>query len=565
MPYWKISPQSLIQVTDMQTCSAPELSLPNSREDSKVLSFFCDGALGKNHLPILSPPRALRTMDKITGKLARRMTRRFPRLAAAGGYLRRRKKRYIALFVVIAHIAGALTSVRAVMSTRTPQGAIAWAVSLNTMPYLAVPAYWVFGNKRFEGEITKRRSDQEKGGPIVAGLIEAATTKSLLLPGHGQQANRVMERLARLPATTGNDVQLLRNGPVIFPSILDGIDQAKDYILVQFYIVRDDKLGALFQHHLAAAAKRGVKVHFVYDEIGSQSLPDSYVEEMSRAGVEMLPFNTRKGLTNRFQLNFRNHRKTVITDGRTAWVGGANIGDEYNGGDKELSPWHDTMLKVTGPAVRAIQVTFWEDWLWASDRQLGLRWDLEPAPSGGRKTVLCLPSGPADPLETCTLYFLQLINSATKRLWIASPYFVPDEQFVTALELAALRGVEVRILIPDKADDSIVDLSGWAFVERLGKVGVKFYRHMDGFMHQKVVLMDDDVAAIGTANFDNRSFRLNFEMTLEIRDNAFAHQVSTMLEDDFSGSRLVDPKEIASRGLLFQLKVRASNLLSPIQ
>ncbi|MES2925127.1 MAG: cardiolipin synthase [Verrucomicrobiota bacterium] len=504
-------------------------------------------------------------MGKITGNVGRWVARRLPRLAAAAGYLRRRKKRYLALFWVIAHIAGALTSVRAVMTTRTAQGAIAWAVSLNTFPYLSVPAYWIFGNKRFDGDIAKRRHDQEKGGPVVTRLIEAAGRKSLLAPGRKVVANRLLERLARLPATTGNDVELLRNGEAMFPSILAGIDSAKHYILVQFYIVRDDKLGTRFQQHLTAAAKRGVKVHFVYDEVGSQKTSDSYVEEMNRAGVEMIPFNTMKGITNRFQLNFRNHRKTVITDGRAAWVGGANIGDEYNGADKELSPWHDTMVKVTGPAVQTIQVAFWEDWLWASDRQLELQWEPEAAPSGARKTVLCLASGPADPLETCTLYFLQLINSATKRLWIASPYFVPDEQLITALELAALRGVEIRILLPDKADDALVDLSGWAFVERLGKVGVKFYRHTDGFMHQKVTLMDDHLAAIGTANFDNRSFRLNFEMTLEIRDPAFAREVATMLENDFSHCRLVDPKEIANRGFLFQFKVRASNLLSPIQ
>ncbi len=503
-------------------------------------------------------------MGGILVNLRQRVARRCPRLAAAAGYVRRRKKRYLALFWLIAHIAGALTSVRAVMSTRTPQGAIAWAVSLNTIPYLSVPAYWVFGNKKFDGDITKRRTDQEKGGPIVARLIDTAGKKGLLAPGRDEVGNRLLERLARLPATTGNDVELLRNGEVIFPSILAGIDSAQHYILLQFYIVRDDTLGTLFRQHLDAAVKRGVRVCFVYDEIGSQKTPDSFVEEMNRAGVRMIPFNTMKGLTNRFQLNFRNHRKTVITDGRAAWVGGANLGDEYNGADKELTPWHDTMVKVTGPAVQTIQVSFWEDWLWASDQQLDLQWEPEAASSGARRTVLCLPSGPADPLETCTLYFLQLINTASKRLWIASPYFVPDEQLVTALELAALRGVEIRILLPDKGDDPLVDLSGWAFVERLGKLGVKFYRHTDGFMHQKVTLKDD-TAAIGTANFDNRSFRLNFEMTLEIRDAAFAREVATMLENDFTRSRLVDPKEIANRGLLFQLKVRVSNLLSPIQ
>jgi cardiolipin synthase A/B len=504
-------------------------------------------------------------MAKSTGRVGHAISQYFPRIAAAAGHLRRRKKRYLGLFFVIAHIAGALTSVRAIMTTRTSQGAVAWAVSLNTFPYLSVPAYWVFGNKRFDGEITKRRSGHDESSPILSSFLKTAGEKNLLAPGREEVGNRLLERLAGLPATTGNDVELLRNGEVIFPSMLDGIDRAQDFILVQFYIVRDDALGTRFKDHLSAAVKRGVKVHFIYDEIGSQKTPDSFIEEMNRAGVEMIPFNTMKGITNRFQLNFRNHRKTVITDGRVAWVGGVNIGDEYNGGDEKLSPWHDTMVKITGPAVQTIQFAFWEDWLWASDRRLDLEWDPQPAPSGARKSVLCVATGPADSLETCTLYFLQQINSATKRLWIASPYFVPDEQIITALELAVLRGVEVRILLPDKGDGALVDLSGWAFVERLGRVGVKFYRHTDGFMHQKVTLVDAALATIGTANFDNRSFRLNFEMILEIRDEAFASEVAAMLENDFAHSRLVDPKEFANRGVVFQFKVRASHLLSPIQ
>ncbi|NQX01568.1 cardiolipin synthase [bacterium] len=504
-------------------------------------------------------------MDGIAGRAGRAISQRFPRLADAASYLRKRKKRFVALFLVIAHIAGALTSVRAIMTVRTSQGAVAWAVALNTFPYLAVPAYWVFGHKRFDGDLIRRRGGHEKSGPILSGFDETIAKKSLLAPGHDEVGNRLRQRLARLPATTGNDVELLRNGDAIFPSIFDGIDGAKHYILVQFYIVRNDALGIQLKQHLLSAVKRGVKVHFVYDEIGSQKLPDSHIEEMTRAGVEMLPFNTMKGLTNRFQLNFRNHRKTVITDGRAAWVGGMNIGDEYNGSHEELSPWHDTAVKVTGPAVQTIQFAFLEDWLWASDRLLNLQWEPEAAPSGARKSVLCLATGPADPVETATLYFLQHINSATRRLWISSPYFVPDEQIISALELAALRGVEIRILVPDKTDDALVNLSGWAFVERLGRVGVKFYRHTDGFMHQKVTLVDSALATVGTSNFDNRSFRLNFEMTLEVRDEAFAREVATLLENDFARSRAVDPMEVTHRGFLFKLKVRAAHLLSPIQ
>ncbi len=488
---------------------------------------------------------------------------RFPKVHAVLRYVRRRRKRFLALFLTLAHTVGALTSVQAIMNTRTAQGAVAWAVSLNTFPYVAVPAYWVFGRTKFDGYITKRRSGDEKASPIITGFVERARLDGLLVsPGSDRS---VPERLAKLPATSGNEVELLRDGSAIFPSILEGIGQAKTYVLVQFYIVRDDDLGRKLQQQLINAARRGVKVSFVYDEIGSHGLPESYVAALHQAGVEMIPFNSMKGIANRFQLNFRNHRKVVITDGRTAWTGGANIGDEYNGSGGNGQPILDTMVKIQGPAVQTIQVAFWEDWLWASDQALELEWSPQRAASGSNQQVLCVPSGPADSLETCTLYFLQLIHSAKSRLWIASPYFVPDEQVISALELAALRGVEVRILIPEKCDSFLMDLSSWAYVERLGKVGVRFYRHTRDFMHQKVTLVDSDLATVGSANLDNRSFRLNFETTTEVRDAGFAAKVQAMLEADFADALLVDPKEAQDRGFLFQLKVRTAILLSPIQ
>lgn len=504
-------------------------------------------------------------MSRFASRFRAGFREKFPRLARVAAYVGKRRKRSLAVVLMLAHVAGALTSIQAVMTARTAQGATAWAVSLNTFPYVTVPAYWVFGRSKFDGYISKRRGDQTQSHPIVGGFVEMAKREKFITPDEAREGGRVVERLARLPATGGNEVQLLRNGDAIFPSIFEGIGQAKSYVLVQFYIVRDDALGRRLQQGLIDAAHRGVKVHFVYDEIGSHGLPESYLERLRQAGVEILPFNSRKGITNRFQLNFRNHRKLVITDGRTAWTGGANIGDEYNDGDRRLTPWHDTMVKVRGPAVQAVQVSFWEDWLWASGKLLNLEWDPEPAPGGTSQRVLCIPSGPADELETCTLYFLQLINSAKTRLWIASPYFVPDEQIITALELAALRGVDVRILVPEKCDSALVDLSGWAYVERLGKVGVGFYRHQDGFMHQKVSVVDSGLATVGSANLDNRSFRLNFEMTVEVRDEAFASEVAAMLEQDFAKARRVDPKEPAENGFWFRLKVRAANLLSPIQ
>ena len=214
--------------------------------------------------------------------------------------------------------------------------------------------------------------------------------------------------------------------------------------------------------------------------------------------------------------------------------------------------------------VQCVQVSFVEDWHWAAGEPLRLRW--RPAPAAARgHPVLCLPSGPADELETCTLFFIAAIGQARTRLWIASPYFVPDEQFVTALQLAALRGVDVRVLVPEHSDSLLVNLSGWSYVEALEQAGVAMYRYQDGFMHQKVTLIDDDWCTVGTANFDNRSFRLNFEVTMAVLDRGFATDVRGMLEDDFARSRRVRAADLKARSAVFRFAVRLARLSAPVQ
>jgi cardiolipin synthase len=214
---------------------------------------------------------------------------------------------------------------------------------------------------------------------------------------------------------------------------------------------------------------------------------------------------------------------------------------------------------------QSIQLTFAEDWHWASGETLDLKWQPEPCASGGSMAALALPSGPADILETCTLFFIKAIQSAEHRLWIASPYFVPDEQFIIALQLAVLKGVDVRLLIPRKTDSHVVTLTHWAYIEPLQQLGVKLYWYDKGFMHQKVVLIDDDYATVGTANFDNRSFRLNFEITIVVADRHFNRQIAHMLEADFTRSRPVTEADIRAKGPLFRFAVRAAQLTAPIQ
>jgi cardiolipin synthase A/B len=474
------------------------------------------------------------------------------------------KKRFIVLLMVLLHVMGALTSVQAVMETRTSQGAIAWAVSLNTFPYAALPAYWIFGPTKFKGYVKKRRDSLDETNLSVRRLIEQAREQQLTTADTGGTA-RLVEKLAKLPATTGNEALLLRNGEQIFSSIFEGIEKAREYVLVQFYIVRDDNLGQELQKRLVAAAERNVRVRFLYDEIGCYRLPRHYLDTLRHAGVQVEAFKSTKGPGNRFQINFRNHRKIVVVDGRYAWVGGANFGDEYMGRHPTLTPWVDAMVRIRGPAVQFIQVPFLDDWFWATGKLLALDWTLEPAPSDASQVVLTLPSGPADQFETCALYYLDVIHAAKSRFWIASPYFVPDEQIVSALKLAALRGVDVRVVVPDKCDQFLVNLSGWSFIEPLVSAGVKLYRFTGGIMHHKIMLVDGYRSAIGSANFDNRSFRLNFEITVEIRDAAFAREVEQLFIDDFAASRLTTEKELEARSFPFRLAVKVARLLAPVK
>ncbi len=466
--------------------------------------------------------------------------------------------------VVIFHTVGFFSSIHAIMSARTAQGSIAWSISLNTFPYLAVPAYWILGRSRFQGYTSSRESSNK----IVEEKLKDVYRK--LEPFHVSEADlsiaeKAGERLVDVPCLNGNSVKLLIDGDATFDSIIDGIDRAKNYILFQFFIVKDDRIGNRVKDHLIAKAKEGVKIYFVYDEVGSKKLPDSYKNDLREAGVEVTDFHTQKGYGNRFQLNFRNHRKVVVVDGEFAWIGGHNVGDEYLGRDPKFGHWRDTHIKIEGPAALTVQLSFIEDWFWATGKYpQGLKW--EPVKSKSQdKKILIIPASPADKLDTAALMYLEAINAAKKRIWIASPYFIPDDSIITALQLAGLRGVDVRILIPDMADHLSSYLAAFTYFKDACLTGAKIFRYTDGFLHQKVMLIDDTHATVGTANFDNRSFRLNFEIIGLIADREFNKEIESMLLNDFAHSREMTNEDVDGKSFMFKLGASIARLTAPVQ
>lgn len=464
--------------------------------------------------------------------------------------------------LVVFEIVGILHMLHALMHVRTSQGTIAWVISLIAVPMLAIPLYWLLGRTRFSGYVGGRRQKDERLAKLAESMHERLRQLEVEIP-EDDAFERAARMLGGLPFTRGNHLELLIDGEETFERIFRAIGSAKSYLCVNFFIVKNDKLGTRFQQALIERARAGVKVYFLFDEIGSHKLPRRFLKDLKEAGVECHSFGINRHWWSRFQLNFRNHRKIVVSDGEVALIGGLNVGDEYMGRDQRFGEWRDTHLEMRGPVVQAVQLVFLEDWFWAANRVPGLHWDTRPEPADQIAAVI--PTGPADPADSWQLIVAEAANSSRRRLWIASPYFVPDEGVLTALQTAAIRGVDVRILLPERADHLLVWLSAFSYYEQSIPFGIRLFRYNKGFLHQKVMLIDERLAAVGTANLDNRSFRLNFEITAFSTDRTFVNEVADMLMADFKHAREAEVGDFSGKPFLFRAACRGARLFAPIQ
>lgn len=471
------------------------------------------------------------------------------------------------------YLVGFATAVDAVMKARTPQGATAWVFALATLPLIALPIYWILGRFKFDDYVEALRDFDEDVETQIGEAVEGSLKPFLMDPEdathderHPREAGEMeaFARLATIPFTSANSVRLLVDGDETFDALLAGIDRAERYVLAQFFIIHDDDIGQRFKAALLRAAERGCEVRLLYDAIGSWRLPRRYRRELAAAGVTVSAFAGPRSWLKKLRLNFRNHRKIVVCDGTLGYIGGLNVGDEYLGNDPAFPNWRDTHLEVAGPIVQALQLTFARDWYYAARERLDhLRWTPEAADDGDQ-TALVLASGPADDLETCGLLYAHAIESAEHRVWIATPYFVPDGRVLGALQLAALRGVDVRVLMPRQSDAWYFKYVPYAYLPEIERAGVQVMLYEPGFMHQKVALVDDDFAAVGTANFDNRSFRLNFEATVVVHDEAFCDQTAEMLERDMAQATPISREDLDSKSFLFRFAASATRLLAPV-
>lgn len=458
-------------------------------------------------------------------------------------------------FLIAMAIAVVLAAIHAVVNARTPQGAIGWILIIALVPLVALPVYVILGP-------ANRRRMRASRHAVERGRIVAAGSE----PG-GEPASdprlRVFEEISGQQACRGNNVELLIDGERTYTALFEAIATAEKYLLIQFYIVRDDEVGRRLKSAVLERAAAGVKVFMLNDAFHGVGLPWAWVLELSKAGVEVRAPRGPRGPLGRFQINYRNHRKMLIVDGRVAFTGGLNIGLEYLGLSAAYGPWRDTHIRVTGPMIARFQDDFRIDWRWSAglDPDVRMNWEFPPHPRD--MCGLVMAPAPTSRIETGNMYFAAMIQSARERLWIATPYCVPDSDLQAALKLAALRGVDVRLIVPARPDHYLPWLAAFTYFDGLREAGVGIWRYRAGFLHQKVVLVDDWLVSIGSVNLDIRSCMLNFETTAIVADEGLAGEVGRMLDSDLARSvRLERPLD--AQPLWLRAGARIARLMAPL-
>ena len=450
------------------------------------------------------------------------------------------------------HVAGILLALHSLLRTRSPQGTMAWILGLVTFPYIAIPLYLALGVARI-----RRHTEQEMAD------CGAERLQPMLAPHRveGGIISRMLERCCGYPLCGGNSIRLLRDGEDTYPVLEQAVREARSFIMVEFFIIRDDRVGSALRELLEARARDGLAVYVIYDELGSHKLPNGYLRRLRRAGVKVASFNGRRFWWSSFlRINYRNHRKLVVIDGELAYLGSLNVGQEYS----RRNSWRDTFLSLRGPAVGETMQSFLHDWYRATGENInaGLPVHAEPA---GTECCQLIPSGPDDGSTSYWhLAVQELAAHARKRLWLATPYFTPTEAVYSALQGAALRGVDVRILVPQKSDNRMANLALLTYQRGLISRGVKMLGYTPGVLHEKVAVMDDMTSTVGSANLDERSLRLNFELTLFMEGREMNERVAAMLEEDMRHSTPLAADAWERAGWPVRLGARICRLLSPV-
>ncbi len=413
-----------------------------------------------------------------------------------------------------------------ILQRRESGATLAWILVIVLLPFVGMLAFWVFGTTRLRLRRRKRHRIEARLAPALRKLQAHSSTR-LPVADLPPSLLQLAEKLDDVGPQPGNEVALLRQGPVAFNALEAAIVGARRHIHLVYYIWESDRTGERLRDALMRACQRGVEVRLLLDDVGSRSTRQEFFQGLLAAGGQVERFLPVNPLNRQLALNNRNHRKIVVVDGETGFTGGMNVGDVYAGLGES---WRDLHARICGPVVHSLQEVFCQDWYHATGDDLVNTAYFPPITGRGKVWAQLLTSGPADDRWRAihTLLFAA-INLARERVWIVTPYFVPDSSIVMALQTAALRGVDVRLLLPGRSDHPLVLHAGRSFLDQLLAAGVRVFELQGTMPHAKTVTVDGIFSTLGSANMDQRSFRLNFEANLFF----YVAEIACELERDF--------------------------------
>ncbi|ASB48707.1 cardiolipin synthase [Alkalitalea saponilacus] len=473
------------------------------------------------------------------------------------------------LVLVVYVITILIVVVFTVLENRSPLKTISWVLVLIFLPVIGFIFFIFFGQNFRKEKIIARKG--LRNHDLLSNLAHAQIhrlSEGEMFDNQAVEQNRNLITLllnnSNAVVTVGNSIKILQNGRVTFSEIIESLQKAKQFIHLEYYIFADDKIGGKIKSILKRKASEGVEVRLIVDDVGSWELKKPFFDEMWQAGVQAYSFLQVRFPNLTSKVNYRNHRKIIVIDGEVGFIGGLNIADRYLDGNGEVGLWRDTHLKIEGDAVKTLQTVFLTDWYFVSQTELNDRKYFPTKEPLGQKMVQVVASGPDSDWPGIMMGIFHAIASARKYVYIATPYFMPSESVLLALKTAALGGVDVRIIIPERSDAFVTLLSSRSFIKEMQEAEVKFYFYREGFLHSKVMVVDDTIAIIGSANMDFRSFEQNFEITAFIFDEESAVEMRETFMDDIRASRLVDPEEWSNRPLIEKTKESFARLMSPL-
>lgn len=473
------------------------------------------------------------------------------------------------IFAIILSVFIVQLAVILILEFRRPQRALAWICITFCCPPLGLLFYYALGRDYRQSRRLGRRyvSLQREIRAHVAGKIhivkQAADTGNPGFAGRPELLH-LLSGLAESPVTQHNGCRVFSGTREAYESMLEAMEQAQENIHMEFYIFREDEIGRRFQELMIRKAHQGVRVRLLCDGLGSHKLGRGFVRELESAGVQVYFFlPPLVSLLDR-RFNYRNHRKILVVDGHTGFTGGMNIGDDYLGKDPKMGFWRDTHLRLEGDAVYHLQYVFLRDWRLAAGEVMSHPRFFPRHSCAGREAVQIVASGPDGAIDATQEMFFASICAAKQRIWMTSPYFIPDPAILRALKNAVLSGVDVRIIIPAKPDNKVVYYATLSYLEDLQAAGVKFYRYTTGFVHAKVMIIDHLLASVGSANLDMRSFYSNFELTAVLLAPERIAELAEDFSRDLTHSEVIDPQSFRERAKNVKRLESLCKLLSPL-